>query len=147
MARNGTGVTRSHTASSPLDKVEAELVRLASANHNAVARRWRVLFGQPAPELPRWLLQRIVGYRLQADAARDLDPATLKLLDRLSRSEIADIPLPELRAAKRGDAARPRVGGNAPARWPPRFSIDSKDAARHPPGAMEPSGFCHRCYD
>src|SRR5215204_1957292 len=42
------------------------------------------------------------AYRIQADAAGDLDPATIKLLDRLGRGEIAEIPLPELRAVKPG---------------------------------------------
>jgi hypothetical protein len=45
-------------------------------------------------------LQR--GYRIQADAAGHLDPATSKLLDRLARDEILEIPLPELRAIKPG---------------------------------------------
>ena len=55
-----------------------------------------------APDLPRALLQRILAYRIQADAAGDLDPTTIKLLDRLGRGEIAEIPLPELRAVKPG---------------------------------------------
>src|SRR5829696_3740671 len=67
---------------------------------------WRLsLSGSPAPiptALPRALLQRILAYRIQADAAGDLDPTTIKLLDRLGRGEIAEIPLPELRAVKPG---------------------------------------------
>ena len=55
-----------------------------------------------APDLPRALLQRILAYRIQADAAGDLDPTTIKLLDRLGRGEISEIPLPELRAVKPG---------------------------------------------
>src|SRR5829696_4929240 len=38
-------------------------------------------FGGRTPELPRALLQRILAYRIQADAAGDLDPTTIKLLD------------------------------------------------------------------
>ena len=53
---------------------------------------------QRAPDLPRALLQRILAYRIQADAAGDLDATTIKLLDRLGPGEISEIPLPELRA-------------------------------------------------
>src|SRR5215208_4910860 len=82
---------------------------------------WRLsLSGSPAPtptasqgagvsssgigrrDLPRALLLRILAYRIQADAAGDLDPTTIKLLDRLGRGEISEIPLPELRAIKPG---------------------------------------------
>ena len=89
-------------ATSASTHVEAELIRLACADTNGLARRWRVLFGGRAPDLPRALLQRILAYRIQADAAGDLDPTTIKLLDRLGRGEISEIPLPELRAVKPG---------------------------------------------
>jgi hypothetical protein len=85
-----------------LASVEAELVRLASSDANSLARRWRIVFGGRAPGLPRALLQRILAYRIQADAAGDLEAATSKLLNRLGRGEIPEIPLPELRAAKPG---------------------------------------------
>src|SRR5215218_8121171 len=89
-------------ATSSSTHVEAELIRLACADTNGLARRWRVLFGGRAPDLPRALLLRILAYRIQADAAGDLDPTTIRLLDRLGRGEIAEIPLPELRAVKPG---------------------------------------------
>src|SRR5829696_659800 len=72
-------------ATSSSTHVEAELIRLACADTNSLARRWRVIFGYRAPDLPRALLQRILAYRIQADAAGDLDPTTIKLLDRLAR--------------------------------------------------------------
>jgi hypothetical protein len=88
---------------SPADGgVEAELVRLASADRAALARRWRMLFGKPAPDLPRALLHRIIAYRVQADAVGDLDPACAKLLGQLGRGEIDGIPLPERRMIKPG---------------------------------------------
>ena len=89
-------------ATPSMNKVEAELVRLASADRNGLARRWRVLFGGPAPDLPRALLKRILASRIQADAAGDLQAGTVRLLDRLGRGEIEEIPLPELRAVKPG---------------------------------------------
>ena len=70
--------TASRTVASPATSssthVEAELIRLACADTNGLARRWRVVFGGRAPDLPRALLQRILAYRIQADAAGDLDP-------------------------------------------------------------------------
>ena len=77
-------------ATSSSTHVEAELIRLACADTNGLAGRWRVLFGGRAPDLPRALLLRILAYRIQADAAGDLDPTTIRLLDRLGRGEIAD---------------------------------------------------------
>src|SRR5215207_6982684 len=100
MAKRRVASTRSPATWS--SDVEAELIRLASADTTSLARRWRVLFGRPAPDLPRALLQRILVYRVQADAAGDLHPATIKLLDRLGRGEISEIPVPELRAVKPG---------------------------------------------
>ena len=99
-----TPVAERRTQASPATSthVEAELIRLACADTNSLARRWRVVFGHRPPDLPRALLQRIIAYRIQADAAGDLDPTTIKLLDRLGRGEIAEIPLPELRAVKPG---------------------------------------------
>ncbi len=90
-------------ASSGLASAEAELIRLAYADAKSLAPRWRVVFGGRAPDLPRALLLRILAaYRIQADAAGDLDPTTIQLLDRLGRGEISEIPLPELRAVKPG---------------------------------------------
>ena len=65
-------------------------------------RRWRMLFGKPAPDLPRALLHRIIAYRVQTDAMGHLDAGCAKLLDQLGRSEIDRIPLPERRRVKPG---------------------------------------------
>jgi hypothetical protein len=102
MSRRSTGVAGSLATASSSGKAEAELSRLASADVHSLRRRWRVLFGRAAPQLPRALLSRIIAYRIQADAVGDLDPAVVKLLDRLGRGEIDEIPLPELRAVKPG---------------------------------------------
>jgi hypothetical protein len=103
VAKCKTASTRSRAIGS--SNVEAELIRLACADHSTLGRRWRVLFGRPAPDLPRALPQRILAYRVQADAAGDLDLATIKLLRRLARGEIREIrevPMPEMRAVKPG---------------------------------------------
>jgi hypothetical protein len=73
-------------ATSSFGNVQADLVRLASADHGSLVRRWLVLFGRRAPNLPRALLQQILAYRIQAEAAGDLDAATVRALDRLRRT-------------------------------------------------------------
>jgi hypothetical protein len=95
-------VAGSHATASSSGKAEPELSRLASTDPTSLKRRWRVLFGRAAPDLPRALVRRILAYRIQAQAAGDLDPAIVKLLDRLGRGEVSGIPLPELRAVKPG---------------------------------------------
>jgi hypothetical protein len=48
------------------------------------------MFGRRAPaHLPRHLLLRIIAYRLQADLHGDLDPATVRSLDRLRAGSLA----------------------------------------------------------
>ena len=76
VAERRTGARSGATPAST--HVEAELIRLACADTISLARRWRVVFGGRAPDLPRALLQRILAYRIQADAAGDLDPTTIK---------------------------------------------------------------------
>ncbi len=86
-------------------RLAADLDRLAAMDAASLRRRWRMLFGRPAPEqLPRALLQRALAYRIQVDALGDLDRETIRMLDRLARGgrDGAVIPLPELRATKPG---------------------------------------------
>ena len=63
-----------------------------------------MVFGRPAPELPRALLHRALAYRIQADATGDLDRDTICLLDRLAQEgrDGVVIPLPDLRGTKPG---------------------------------------------
>lgn len=104
MAGFGTATARS-SATSPRTieaDLERDLARLAAADRNGLARRWRVLFGRAAPDLPNTLLHRILAYRVQAEALGDLDPATIKRLGQLGRGEIGAIPRPDLRGTKPG---------------------------------------------
>jgi hypothetical protein len=85
--------------------VEAEIARLRGLDLAGLRRRWRVVLGRAAPEhLSRALLERILAYRIQAQAFGDLDRAAARLLDGLARSgaKRTDIPLPELRPVKPG---------------------------------------------
>jgi hypothetical protein len=74
---------------------EDEIARLRGLDLVGIQARWRTMFGRRAPaHLPRHLLLRIVAYRLQADLHGDLDPATVRSLDRLANSD-KSAPLPE----------------------------------------------------
>ena len=90
----------------PMRSVEGEVARLRDLDLAGLRRRWRGVFGRPAPEhLSRVLLERVIAYRTQAKAYGDLDRATVRLLDQLARSEAkrGDVPpLPELRSVKPG---------------------------------------------
>jgi Protein of unknown function (DUF2924) len=66
---------------SPKASIEDEIAQLRDLDLKGLRVRWRNAFGKPAPEhLTRYLLFRIIAYRLQADRFRDLDPGTLKVL-------------------------------------------------------------------
>jgi hypothetical protein len=59
---------------------------------NGLRRQWRAhLGGEPPAHLPRWLLMRVLAYRLQSDAFGGLDKSIQRIL----------------RSAKGGDAAAP----------------------------------------
>ena len=84
------------------DRLAADLLRLNQSDLPSLRRRWRVAFGMAPPmTMPRWLLQRALAYRIQADALGDLDRATARSIDRL-RGEGTPIPLPALPAIKPG---------------------------------------------
>jgi hypothetical protein len=60
---------------------------LEGCDLNGLRRQWRAHLGGAAPaHLPRWLLMRVLAYRLQADAFGDLD----KSIGRNLRSEMHD---------------------------------------------------------
>ena len=68
--------------------IEDEIAQLRDLDLGGLRVRWRNAFGKPAPEhLTRYLLFRIVAYRLQADRLGDLDTETIKLLKQAARQE------------------------------------------------------------
>ena len=77
--------------------IEDEIARLRGLDLLGLQARWRSVMGKQAPShLPKHLLLRILAYRLQADRFGDLDPATARALDRLSKADGAgEIPLPD----------------------------------------------------
>ena len=73
---------------SPKASIEDEIARLRDLDLKGLRVRWRNAFGKPAPEhLTRYLLFRIIAYRLQADRFGDLDTETLKVLKQAAGQE------------------------------------------------------------
>jgi len=63
--------------------IEDELALLRGLDLKDLRTRWQNEFGRPAPEhLTRYILFRIIAYRIQADRLGDLDAETLKILAR-----------------------------------------------------------------
>jgi hypothetical protein len=62
--------------------LDVEIARLRDLDIAQLRSRWYAVFGRrPPPHLPRYLLFRILAYRLQADRLGDLDDASRRLLD------------------------------------------------------------------
>ena len=94
-------------ASLPLDASVLSIVAgLEGHDLNGLRRQWRAhLGGEPPAHLPRWLLMRVLAYRLQADAFGGLD----KSIQRMLRSEQGAGHRRSLRPAGASDPGR---------RWP-----------------------------
>jgi hypothetical protein len=70
----------------PDPRVDAELKSVAAQDTVTLRRRWRKLLRKPAPpHLPRYLLVRMIAYRIQVDAFGDLDRETVRFLDQVAK--------------------------------------------------------------
>ena len=69
-------------ASLPLDgSVPSIVADLEGHDLNGLRRHWRAhLGGEPPTHLPRWLLMRVLAYRLQSDAFGGLDKSIQRIL-------------------------------------------------------------------
>ena len=90
--------------------LEQEIARWRDLDLAGLQARWKALTGRKAPpHLPKHLLLRLLAYRVQADAFGDLDPATIRFLERLAtggRQANTPVPLPASRALKPGTLLR-----------------------------------------
>ncbi len=69
-----------------LARLSEEVAALAALDLDALRGRWRKAFRAPAPaHLPRYLLLRIIAYRVQANALGDLDRETVRFLDAVAQ--------------------------------------------------------------
>jgi len=68
--------------------IEDEIALLRDLDLKGLRTHWQNEFGRAAPEhLTRYLLFRILAYRIQADRLGDLDAETLKILARSAGQE------------------------------------------------------------
>jgi hypothetical protein len=77
------GENRPLQASSPreAETLDAAVAGLAALDAHQLRLQWRDHLGGAAPtHLPRWLLLRVLAYRLQAAALGDLDKASLRAI-------------------------------------------------------------------
>jgi Protein of unknown function (DUF2924) len=69
----------------PPPDLAADMAAVASLDIEGLRDRWKALFRKPAPaHLPRYLLLRIILYRMQANVLGDLDRETVRYLDRVA---------------------------------------------------------------
>jgi hypothetical protein len=72
---------RTSDASLPLDSSLPSIVAdLEGHDLNGLRRHWRAHLGGEPTHLPRWLLMRVLAYRLQSDAFGGLDKSIQRML-------------------------------------------------------------------
>ncbi len=82
VAEAGGAEAAAAASSSDVATLSQEVAALASLDLEELRGRWRKLFRGPAPaHLPRYLVLRIVAYRIQANALGDLDREAVRFLD------------------------------------------------------------------
>ena len=84
--------TRGRRRLSRKPSIEDEITVLRGLDLKGLRVRWRNVFSKPAPEhLTRYLLFRIIAYRLQADRLGDLDAKTIKVLEQAAGQQPSDV--------------------------------------------------------
>ena len=83
--RNANGAGEASVPPAPSasarETLDASVARLSGLNTDQLRLQWRNQLGGVAPaHLPRWLLLRVLAYRIQAAAFGDLDRAILRRL-------------------------------------------------------------------
>jgi hypothetical protein len=77
----GEGLTLRASSQSEAETLDATISGLAAFNEDQLRLQWRNHLGGTAPaHLPRWLLLKVLAYRLQAAALGDLDQATVRFI-------------------------------------------------------------------
>jgi hypothetical protein len=120
-AKSGQAATHPMAATSGVSltrnvSVLSIVADLEGCDLNGLRRRWRAHLGGEAPaHLPRWLLLRVLAYRLQSNAFGDLD----KSIRRNLRSEMRDgagVPF-DRRAPQTRQGAALKVGALLVREW------------------------------
>ena len=104
-------------ASPPLDASVLSIVaNLEGLDLNGLRRQWRGHLGGEAPaHLPRWLLMKVLAYRLQADAFGGLDKSIRRIL-RSGKEDGVGAPF-DRRAPQTRDGLGLRVGALLVREW------------------------------
>jgi hypothetical protein len=90
-------------------QLRAEIAALEELDTDGLRARWRKLFRAPAPcHLPKYLLFRILAYRLQANALGDLDRESVRFLQKVAADR-----------EQRRKAGTLKPGSKAPPKIPP----------------------------
>lgn len=73
------------------ESLQQEIAQLRDLDLDGVRLRWRNLFGRAAPtHLPKFLLLRIIAYRMQANVYGDLSKNARRTLNRLARGRVGE---------------------------------------------------------
>ena len=104
-------------ASLPLDASVLSIVaNLEGLDLNGLRRQWRAHLGGEAPaHLPRWLLMKVLAYRLQSDAFGDLDKSIRRIL-RSGKEDGVGAPF-DRRAPQTRDGVGLKVGALLVREW------------------------------
>ena len=104
-------------ASLPLDASVLSIVaNLEGHDLNGLRRQWRAhLGGEPLAHLPRWLLIKVLAYRLQSDAFGDLDQSIRRIL-RSGKEDGVGAPF-DRRAPQTREGVSLRVGALLLREW------------------------------
>lgn len=92
--------------------VLAELAALKAMTVPELQAKWRVMFGEPAPNASRGNLELRIGYRIQELAHGGIKPATRRTLDALAAEVASGTPGPLI-----ADPRRPIPGTKLVREW------------------------------
>lgn len=87
------------------DRIAAEVARLGDLDLHELRVTWRKVLRKQAPaHLSRFLLHRVLAYRIQANAYGDLDRETIRFLDRIAkqRANGNKSPVPSIEDGRAG---------------------------------------------
>jgi hypothetical protein len=80
----------SSAADPKMKALSEEIAKLKELDLEGLRKRWQKLHRGPAPDhLPKWLLLRIIAYRIQANALGDLDRDMVKFLEQVAAAREA----------------------------------------------------------
>lgn len=96
------------------EQIAAEIEVLKRLDLSELRLRWRKLFRASAPShLPKYLLFRIIAYKIQANAFGDLDRETIRYLDRVAKDYVRRREVGETRSRKKPPPVPPVPSGRS----------------------------------